>query len=323
VAAEIDARTPLTSTSCRWHPPEGPPAGGILRARRWTHPALMLFKSPPTLRNSVTRLHGWTDDRVWDAVDAWRWIPPSAKRLVTPEYELAVTPGSYSLTYVYGFHVESGLPVEERLAALRYQIASLGGTGARIQVTPKSRPENLVEYLTRAGYKPGEEAEALFCAFADSAGKLCLPDFRPVDGISVREANSESEYKAYLGLTSSIFGDPPLSVESQKAFIDAFHQRIQETGHSDRYVAWEAGTPVGIAGLEIADRVARLFGSGVLPTHRGRGVYGQLVRARCEEAADRGAEIGLVTARVGTSGPILKHHGFRSVGSLRIYEARW
>jgi len=268
-------------------------------------------------------MRAWDDDRVWDAVDAWRWIPPTAKRLVTPEYELAVTPGSYSLTYVYGFHVESGQRVEERLEALRHQIEALGGTGARIQLTPRSRPENLAGYLSRAGYKQGEEAEALFWAFADPTGKLALPDFRSVDGIAVGEANSESEYKAYLGLTSSIFGDPPLSPESQNAFMEAFHQRIREHGHSDRFVAWDAGAPVGIAGLEIADRVGRLFGSGVLPTYRGRGVYGQLVRARCEQAARRGAEIGLVTARVGTSGPILKHHGFRPVGSLRIYEVRW
>jgi GNAT superfamily N-acetyltransferase len=265
----------------------------------------------------------WTDDRVWDAVEAWRWIPPSAKRVVTPEYELAVTPGSYSLTYVYGFHVESGLRVEERLEALRHQIESLGGTGARVQLTPRSRPETLAEDLARSGYRPGEEAEVLFWEFADPAGKLCLPDFRSVERVAVREASSETEYKAYLGLTSSIFGDPPLSSESERAFMDAFHQQIREHGHSDRFVAWEAGTPVGIAGLEIADRVGRLFGSGVLPSHRGRGVYGQLVRARCEEAVRRGAEIGLVTARVGTSGPILKHHGFRPVGSLRIYEARW
>ena len=268
-------------------------------------------------------MRAWTDERVWDAVDEWRWIPPSANKVATPEYELAVTPGSYALTYVYGFHVESGLLVEERLEALRHQIESLGGTGARIQLTPRTRPENLAAYLTRAGYKLGEEAEVLFWLLVDSGGKFSLPDFRSVEGITVREVNSESEYKVIRGLTSSIFGDPPLSGESEKAFTDAFHQRIREHGHSDRFVAWDAGMPVGIAGLEIADRVGRLFGSGVLPSHRGRGVYGQLVRARCEEASLRGAEIGLVTARTGTSGPILKHHGFRPVGSLRIYEVRW
>lgn len=107
------------------------------------------------------------------------------------------------------------------------------------------------------------------------------------------------------------------------AFGKEFERAVRETGHSDRFVAWEGTTPVGRGGLEIVGEVARLWGTGVLSEHRRRGIYGRLVRARCEEAVRRGATLALTTARVGTSGPILKHHGFRSVGSVRLYEARW
>ena len=69
--------------------------------------------------------------------------------------------------------------------------------------------------------------------------------------------------------------------------------------------------------------VARFWGSGVLEPHRRRGIYGALVRVRCQDALAQGANIAMVTARVGSSGPILKHRGFRVVGSVRMYQGRW
>jgi len=59
----------------------------------------------------------WTREQVWYALDEWRWIPASAQRVVTEEYELAVTPGSYALKYVYGYRDDDPVRVEERLLA--------------------------------------------------------------------------------------------------------------------------------------------------------------------------------------------------------------
>jgi hypothetical protein len=98
---------------------------------------------------------------------------------------------------------------------------------------------------------------------------------------------------------------------------------VREEGHSERFLAWEGSRSVGRAGTEIAGKVARFWGTGVLAEHRHRGVYGALVRARCGAAAHRGAELVWVTARVGTSGPILKRHGFRPMGTVRVFEVQW
>lgn len=265
----------------------------------------------------------WTDDRIWDAVDAWRWIPPGSKRAVHENFELAVTPGSYALTYAYGVHAKDGPSAEVVLTDLQKQVEVLGGTGVRVHVQPHSNPEDLPDRLIKRGYKVTEEAEALVWELLDEKGKPRLPDFRPTEGVTVREAMVAGDYDGFLSLSTPLFGDPVPSAVTLIAFKREFDRIIQETSHSDRFVAWEGTTPIGRAGLEIVGEVARLWGTGVLPQYRKRGVYGLLVRARCEEAVRRGATLALTTARVGTSGPILKHHGFRAVGSVRIFEARF
>lgn len=265
----------------------------------------------------------WADDRVWEAVDAWRWIPPGSRRAIHKNFELAVTPGSYALTYAYGFHATDGPAAEIALTELQRQAQTLGGTGVRVHVDPHSSPADLSERLQKRGYKLVEEAEALAWELLDESGKPSLPAFRAIEGVDVREARTESDYDGFLSLSTPIFGDPNPSGESLAAFKREFDRTVRETGHSGRFVAWKGPTPLGRAGMEIVGEVARLWGTGVLPEHRRGGVYGLLVRTRCEEAVRSGATLALVTARVGTSGPILKHHGFRSVGSVRLFEARW
>ena len=265
----------------------------------------------------------WTDERIWEAVDAWRWIPPGSNRAVTGNFEVAVTPGSYALTYAYGLHARDGPDAELVLEELERRVRVLGGTGVRVHVDPSTQPADFPERLIKRGYAVAETAEALVWELYDTGGKARLPDFRATPGITVREALTESDYDAFLGLSSPIFGDPAPSVESHAAFKSDFVRMLSEQGHSDRFVAWEEREPIGRAGLEIVGKVARLWGTGVLPQQRGRGVYGLLVRARCEAALQRGATLALTTARVGTSGPILKHHGFRVVGSVRLFERHW
>jgi hypothetical protein len=265
----------------------------------------------------------WTAERVWDAVEAWRWIPPSAARELTDEYELAVTPGSYALTYVYGFHVDGTEQADDRLNALRGRIEALGGTGARFQLTPRSRPVDLAERLERHGYRAIEEADVLFWDLRDAHGRPRLPEFLSPEGISVREIDTDAEYEEFVRLGTTIFGDPTPSPESWRGFVSEFQRMLRAEGHSDRFLAFDGSIPIGRAGMEISGPVARFWGTGVLAEQRRRGVFGALVRARCESAVNRGAEIALVTARVGTSGPILKRHGFQPVGTVRVFEARW
>lgn len=265
----------------------------------------------------------WTEDRVWDAVDAWRWVPPAAQVERSDHFELAVTPGSYALTFGYGFRSEEGAAADAALHQLRERVRTLGGTGIRLQVTPRTRPRDLDRRLEREGYRQIEEVEALFWQLHDENGRAQIPNFVTPEGVSVREAVSDADYEHFVRLSAPIFGDPPPPPETQRAFLETFRRELRDHGRSGRFVAELDGVPVGRAGLEIVGPVARFWGTGVLPEHRRRGIYGALVLARCRAATELGAEIALVTARAGTSGPILKHHGFQRVGSLRVFEARW
>ena len=265
----------------------------------------------------------WTERAIWDAVDAWRWIPPTATRVAADGYELVVTPGSYALTYVYGFRVEPPERADERLEEIRRRIQELGGNGTRFQWTPRSRPADLADRLERHGYRSVAETEVFVWELRDPRGAPRLPDFRPTPEIDVREVTSRSEFEEFLALAPPIFGDPAPTGTTLDAFVGAFERDLRDRGHSDRYLAWEGRKAIGRAAFELAGPVARFWGSGVLESHRGRGVYGTMVRARCEEAIGRGGRIVLVLANVGTSGPILRHHGFRPVGAVRIFEARF
>jgi GNAT superfamily N-acetyltransferase len=265
----------------------------------------------------------WSDSQVWEAFAAHRWIPPSAKRVTTSDFDLAVTPGSPGLTWIYGFTARDSREAEHHLTEIRKQVESLGGTGARIQVSPQTRPSGLSELLVRHGFRATDAAEVLIWDLRDEFGNTRTPTFRPVDGMNVREILTREDYDTFQNLFNGIFELPTPAPEVQDVFIESYNRQIQESGHSDRFLAFEGTRAVGCAGLEISGRVAWFWGTGVLPETRGRGVYGALVDARCRSVSERGAEVVLVTARAGTSGPILKHHGFRVVGPLETLQAEW
>lgn len=90
-------------------------------------------------------------------------------------------------------------------------------------------------------------------------------------------------------------------------------------GTGGAVVAYLDGTPVGVAGVEVADGVARLWGGGVLEAYRGRGVYRGLLAARMTYAAEHGATMALTQGRIATSSPILQRLGFVSYGQERCY----
>jgi GNAT superfamily N-acetyltransferase len=265
----------------------------------------------------------WSDAQVWDAMESHRWYPPSSRRVATENYELAVTPGSPGLTWIYGFHARDARDAERLLQEIREKVKSLGGTGARIQLTPNARPAELSDLLLGFEFVPKESAEVLVYDLRDGSGNARVPSFRPTGGLTVREIASREDYDAVERLMAAIFDLPPPSAEVRAGFIEAYEGRIRETGHADRFIALEGARPVGTAGLTLEGAVSLFWGTGVLPEFRGRGIYGALVEARCRSVAERGAEIVLVSALTGTSGPILKRHGFRVVGPIRTYEAHW
>jgi GNAT superfamily N-acetyltransferase len=271
----------------------------------------------------LDRVPPWSDARIWDALAAHRWYPPSARRATTEHYELAVTPGSPGLTWIYGFRARDLPEAGGLLDEARRQIETLGGTGTRIWVTPRTRPEGLGAVLGTRGFATMGSVEVLAWDLRDDSGTVRLPSFRPATEVAVREVTTVDEYVSFQEISATIFGEHAETPEAKASFLEAFKRTVRETGHSDFFTAYEGTRAIGCGGLGLTLPVAFLWGAGVLPEHRGRGAYAALVEARCRSAVGRGSEVALVTARTETSGPILKRHGFRTVGPLESFEARW
>jgi hypothetical protein len=174
----------------------------------------------------------WTEDQIWEAVDAWGWIPPESKRIVDRNFELAITPGSYALTCAYGLRAKDGPSAEVALTKMEKQVRDMGGTGVRVQVDPRTHPEDLPERLGRRGYKVVEEAEALPWHLLDENGAPRLPGFRSTPGVTVREVPAESEYDAFRNLSLPILGEPDSPEETLVALRREFARQLLEGGHS-------------------------------------------------------------------------------------------
>jgi hypothetical protein len=265
----------------------------------------------------------WTPEMIWAALESYNWVPPGAAHATTSEYELVVTPGSYALSRVANFRVSDPAQAESVLMDLRKRVLALGGNGVRFDVTGRSQPADLKDRLLRHGYQSLVTADVLCWSLKDAAGKNHLPEARPVPGITVKDVATDDDYRAFRSLETPIFGDQGATPELEEAFLDAFRKERAEGKLPDRVVAWDGNRPVGSGGSVVVDRVARLWGGGVLESYRKRGIYQAMVRRRCERSLERGGEIATVTARTGTSGPILKHHGWNAIGELETFEARW
>jgi len=109
----------------------------------------------------------------------------------------------------------------------------------------------------------------------------------------------------------SIFGGSRAS-DDELARQAAADRDTVAAGTGGAVVAYLDGTPVGVAGVEVADGVARLWGGGVLEAYRGHGVYRAMVAARMTYAAEHGATMALTQGRSATSSPILQRLGFVS-----------
>jgi GNAT superfamily N-acetyltransferase len=115
---------------------------------------------------------------------------------------------------------------------------------------------------------------------------------------------------------NSLFG-------GSRASDDVIARRVAEerekfaAGAGGGVVAYADGTPVAVAAVEVADGVARMWGGGVLESHRGRGIYRALVATRLTYAVEHGATMALSQGNIATSSPILQRLGFVSYGQER------
>ncbi|MBB5834816.1 GNAT family N-acetyltransferase [Kribbella italica] len=243
------------------------------------------------------------------ANDAWGGTAPlDAEVVETAEYRMVRMPERFG-RHVMVQWVRSARQADAVLADLAARAAEFGRPDAWVTVR-LSAPAGLDEALLARGAELGDTYDVLAMPLPAELKAPDLPELRWATTVDiVRDVNT---------VATAMFG-------GTKASEDILAQRTVEeqekfaAGAGSALAAYVDGMPVGVGSLELVDGVARLAGSGVLESHRGRGIYRAMVAARLTYAEKRGATMALSQGNITTSSPILRRLGFVAYGQERSY----
>jgi GNAT superfamily N-acetyltransferase len=135
-----------------------------------------------------------------------------------------------------------------------------------------------------------------------------------VAGIEARPVRDLGEFRAAQAVAFAAFGTLSPSDEAHER---ARYDEEVSAGAQRTFVALVDGRIVGSGTAVYLDGAVTLNGGAVLPEARGRGVYRALVRARWEDAVERGTP-ALVTQAGRMSAPILLRLGFREIARIHV-----
>ena len=172
------------------------------------------------------------------------------------------------------------------------------------------QPQALPTVLEKVGFV-SVETETLLVVEARQALRAIKAD----DTVDVRRIRDAAGLQNYLDVGEAAFG----VVDTQG---NAFLQRLNDPDIG-LYVAYADGKPAAAGRIEMNEKrsFAELFGGGVIPTHRGTGLYKALVTIRAQAAVDYGSTHLATTARE-TSRPILEKLGFFGLGTRTTWMLR-
>ena len=164
-------------------------------------------------------------------------------------------------------------------------------------------PAGLPAWLASAGFQPSSPGTLMFFDLETD-----LATGAPA-GVEVIRVTNLPALDDFVRASNVAFGDDQASQRR-----DSYTDHLEDPGLG-LYVAYLYGQPVASARLQTAAgrSFGLLFGGGVAPEHRGRGVYRALVAARADEARRQGLTHLSTEARE-TSRPILERLGFVAAG---------
>lgn len=240
--------------------------------------------------------------KVLRASAAWVsvWFPPDAVRVDLGWLEFYVADGAATVMRV----APGDMTAAELAGRVLGELRGRGVSEAYWRVGPGLVPEGTGRELLALG--AGVDRTIDICAY---------PLDRPLPGgplpgaVTVRPVLTREDAADYERASAAAWGyRQPSDAEIDRTFA------ALSAGYFTGY--WET-TPAGAGGYTLAGEVARLWGAGVVPAFRGRGVYRALVRARLAHASGRGAALALVHAEP-TSSPVLQRLGFMVYGQQQV-----
>ncbi len=143
--------------------------------------------------------------------------------------------------------------------------------------------------LGRRGYVPIESSTVLVRSIAPGSSARD----GAVSARVIRDGESE--------LWCSIAAEGWSSVSPELgAFIGDFGRVMTRARGAHCFLAELDGKPVAAGALNVSNDIALLAGASTIPSARGRGAQGALLRARLDFAAARGIELAMVVAQPGS-----------------------
>jgi ribosomal protein S18 acetylase RimI-like enzyme len=197
-----------------------------------------------------------------------------------------------------GYSALSESEADQAIAAEVDFFRALGRT-VEWKLYSHDQPADLAERLARAGFKP-EETEH----FMMRTLQADMADDRPPEGIAIRQVRDLAGLEDYVAAGGAAF-------ERDESWVfKAYGNRLTDPTLV-LHVAYDGSRPVAAGRLELprGRAFASLWGGGIIPGHRGRGIYRALIATRAWEALWRGYRYITVDAR-DTSCPILRRLGF-------------
>lgn len=207
--------------------------------------------------------------------------------------------------------------VDEAIAAeLAYARSS--GVSLEWKVFGHDWPSDLAARLEAAGFEADEPETLMVLALsrhddggdADDGSDAAVAAAAP-DICTIHRVTDGDRLEDYATATRAAFGD------ADPERLATFRARLTDPALA-LFVAYADAQPVAAARLELppARAFASLWGGGVAPTHRSRGLYRALVHHRATAARARGYRYLTVDARA-TSRPILTRLGFVPLTTIR------
>ena len=201
--------------------------------------------------------------------------------------------------------------VEDTVGEVRHLIEVHRHTQPTWWIGSSAMPKGLTARLLGLGFAPRDQA-----GWEPRCTSMALVDEPPVaEGAQGRRVENFEEYLLSLEVGWDAFGSPEEDREERRAVAKQEWESRGEQIMS--YLAFVDGRPVASALAVAGDAGLLMIGGGTLPDARGRGAYRALVRARWDDAVDRGTP-ALVTQAGAMSRPILERLGFVAVAEVDV-----
>ncbi|MFB9313828.1 GNAT family N-acetyltransferase [Nocardioides plantarum] len=253
-----------------------------------------------------------TPDAVAAASAAWTWYPADATTVETDDYLLVRWP-DYFVARPGLIRLDPASAVEDTLDEVGGQVRAWGFDELVVWVKLDA-PAGLEAALQARGAALDETVDVFALDLAGGPPVLGVPD-----DVEMRWQADEATTRDAIRVGIEAFDEGSMPDDDTVSRLAAEAADDLASGRAACALAYLDGRPVGSGGLTLVDGVARLWGGGVVPDARGRGVYRAVLAARLDHAVEHGAALALVKGRVETSGPILRRAGFAVFGQERSY----